>query len=373
MMMAMLALRSLLRRKVRSVLTVVGVAIGVGAVVAMITVARGFRAQFNSFFAAGDAHLVVSRKGAADPFLSYLPDSLIERLRAAEGVAEVHPFIFAIKQIRFQPLFFFYGTTEGSPFLSRLKVVSGRSIFEIDSDRRVLCIGRTAAEHMDLDVGSILEIDDEDYVVAGIFESSVAFLDSGGLMRFADVQRVTGMNHKMNSALIRLDHFDRDRIDEVAKGLEAAFPSIEASAPAEFSQVFDEFELAEQAVTVFSIIAIFIGGIGVMNTMLMSVFERTREIGILRAIGWGRGLILRQILTEGLLISLLGGALGVALGMGIVEGVGSLAGFGWIAGDYGPIIFIQSLTVAVGMGLFGTLYPAWRAVRITPIEALRYE
>jgi putative ABC transport system permease protein len=110
-----------------------------------------------------------------------------------------------------------------------------------------------------------------------------------------------------------------------------------------------------------------------MNTMLMSVFERTREIGILRAIGWGRGLILRQILTEGLLISLLGGALGMALGMAIVEGTGSLPGFGWIAGDYGPVLFVQSSAVAVGMGLFGTLYPAWRAVRITPIEALRYE
>ena len=57
----------------------------------------------------------------------------------------------------------------------------------------------------------------------------------------------------------------------------------------------------------------------------------------------------------------------------IVEGVGSLAGFGWIAGDYGPSLFLQSLAVAVGMGLVGTLYPAWRAVRITPIEALRYE
>ena len=106
----------------RTGLTVLGVAIGIAAVVSLIAVARGIRGQFNDFFAAGEAHLVLTRAGAADPFISYLPDDLPERLRAVEGVSEVHPFLFAAKQIPRQPFFFIYGTTGGSPVLSQLKV-----------------------------------------------------------------------------------------------------------------------------------------------------------------------------------------------------------------------------------------------------------
>lgn len=110
-----------------------------------------------------------------------------------------------------------------------------------------------------------------------------------------------------------------------------------------------------------------------MNTMVMSVFERIREIGILRAIGWGRFMILRLILAEGLILCLLGGLLGVGLGVAGLQVLRFLKGFEWIQGTYSVGLFGESLVVALGMGLLGSIYPAIRAVRITPIEALRYE
>ena len=110
----MLAVRNLTRRKVRSALTVLGVAIGIAAVVALIAVARGIRGQFDDFFSAGEAHLVLTRAGAADPFLSYLPDTLIETIATTEGIASVYPFLFAAHQIPGQTFFFFFGATQGS-------------------------------------------------------------------------------------------------------------------------------------------------------------------------------------------------------------------------------------------------------------------
>ena len=369
----MLAVKNLARRKVRSLLTMMGVAVGIATVVAMVTVARGFRAQFNDFFAAGNAHLVLTRRGASDPFISFLPDRLIERLTQTEGIGAAHPFLFAAYQIRSQPFFFFYGTTRGSPLLAQVRIVEGRRLFDPGISRPAICLGRRTAQHQELEVGSILELGRDEFEVVGIFESTTPLLESGGLLRFEDAQRVAGLEGKMSAALIHLDPFDPGRLPEAERMLEAAFAEVEATAPGQFSYAFDEFDLAEQAVTVFTILAVVVGGLGVMNTMLMSVFERTREIGILQAIGWSKGMILRQVMTEGLVVCVLGTPLGVGLGVAAVEIIGSIGQLSWVAGDYGAGVFVQALVVAVGMGILGAVYPAVRAVRITPIEALRYE
>ncbi len=110
-----------------------------------------------------------------------------------------------------------------------------------------------------------------------------------------------------------------------------------------------------------------------MNTMLMSVFERTREIGILQALGWSKAMILRQVVAEAFIVGVLGGPVGIALGVLIVEIMGSIGELSWVSGDYGWALFAEALAVAVGMGLVGAICPMLRAVRITPIEALRYE
>jgi putative ABC transport system permease protein len=370
----MLALKNLFRRKTRSVLTVVGVAIGIAAVVALVSVARGIRTQFNDFFSAGDAHLVLTRKGAADPFISYLPDTLLEDLRGARGVAGVHPFLFYAQQIPATPFFFFYGTTEGSPFLSQLRTVEGRDVFDsAGGPARRIAIGRKAAEALRRGIGSTLRLGAEEFTVVGIFETSLPLLDSGGLLPFEDAQRVAGLEGKMSSALVRLDSMSRDAVSESERALEEAFPDVEATSPMAFSSAFEEFALIDQAVVFLSLLAVLIGGIGVMNTMLMSVFERTREIGTLQAGGWSKGMILRLVIAEGLVVSLVGGVLGAGLGVLTVEAVGSIRALSFVSGEYRLALFVQALAVAVGMGLVGVAYPVLRAVRITPIAALRYE
>ncbi len=372
-MVRMFALRAMTRRKVRSALTVLGVAIGIGSVVALIAVARGIRSQFDNFFATGQAHLVLSRLGAADPFISYLPDTLIDRLHAVDGVAAAYPFLFAARQVPGQPFFFLYGTTEGSPVLAQVKTIAGRDLFDPGGPARPISVGRTIAGHLDLAVGSTISFGSDSFEVVGIFESSTPLMEAGGILHFDDAQRVTGLEGKMSLALIHLDEFSPGTLAAREAAIEREFPDVEATASAEFSRAFDEFDLLDQAVTVFTILAVFVGGIGVMNTMLMSVFERTREIGILQAIGWSKAMILRQVVLEGLVVCLLAGPLGIGLGILALELIASVGELAWVSGDYGMSVFVQAFAVAVGMGMVGAIYPALRAVRITPIEALRYE
>ena len=367
----MFALKNLLRRRIRTALTVLGVSVGVATVVALVSVSRGFRSQFDAFFAAGDTHLVLTLKDAADPFVSYLDEDVPEDINTHPAVAKAYPFLWGLKQVQ-KTYFVVYGVTPDSPFLNEVTLVEGRELAEADTDDPPILVGDVIAKHLELGVGDELEIAGEWFEVAGIYEASVPLYAGGGLTHLETAQEVCGLEGKISATLVQLHDFDPDSIAAGAAALEETF-EVKASEPARLTDSFDEFELTDDSVMVFTILAIIVGGIGVMNTMLMSVFERTREIGVLQAIGWGKGLILRQILLEGIGVCLLGGIGGVLLGILGIEVISSIGSLSWVAGDYGPRVFAEAIGIAVLMGACGSIYPAYRAVRITPIEALRYE
>ena len=121
-------------------------------------------------------------------------------------------------------------------------------------------------------------------------------------------------------------------------------------------------------------LALIVGAIVVANTMMMSIYERTREIGVLRALGWPKRRILNQVVQEGLLLCLLASLLGAVLGVAMMElfalepSIGALLPPSWNAG-----IFVRAVVTALVVGLIAGLYPAWHASRLQPVEALRYE
>ena len=125
---------------------------------------------------------------------------------------------------------------------------------------------------------------------------------------------------------------------------------------------------------VVSLVAVLIGGVGVMNTMLMSVFERTREIGVLRAVGWRPGRVLRMILGESFVLSLIGGGIGILLGIAAMRAMETSSAYGsFLSVTLSPLLLAQGGAVAIGLGLVGGGLPAWRASRLLPAEAMRYE
>jgi putative ABC transport system permease protein len=194
----------------------------------------------------------------------------------------------------------------------------------------------------------------------------------GGVVTLRDAQTFAGEPHKVAMYMVKVD--DPSQAEKIVGTINTNFPEVHASLTGEFAEQMPDFESMDAMLSAISFLAIFVGGLGVMNTMLMAVIERTREIGVLRALGWRRRRILSMIMQEALLLGILGGFTGIliALGLGwmfnIIPMVGEMLTPVWEMD-----IFIRAIMIAIFLGVLGGVYPAFRATRLQPVEALRYE
>jgi putative ABC transport system permease protein len=141
-----------------------------------------------------------------------------------------------------------------------------------------------------------------------------------------------------------------------------------------FRMLNSSFRVMQEMADQISLLAVFVGAVGMLNTMLMSVMERTREIGVLRSLGWRRRRVLGMILKESLVLGTVGGVCGIPIGLGLGGLIGMMGIWGGAIGPlYTPRLFVQAVMVAMIAGVVGGLYPAWRAANLQPVEALRYE
>jgi putative ABC transport system permease protein len=166
---------------------------------------------------------------------------------------------------------------------------------------------------------------------------------------------------------------DDEALPFVTLQISTAFPRLRALPTAFLASGFEQLAYVDAFIWVISLAALIVGAIGVLNTMLMNVSERVREIGTLRAFGWPKSMVMRLILGEGLVTSILGGIGGSLLGVVAAELLMKLAPQGILEPLYDVRLFARGMAVAVLLGLLGALYPAWRASRLAPAEALRYE
>ena len=238
--------------------------------------------------------------------------------------------------------------------------------------RRQIIVGRMAAEQSGLEVGDTLRMLESNFRVVGIYETGTAFEDAGVVIGLREAQSVTGKPRQVQFYLISLR--DPERVEAVREELKAAFPDIDFSLSSELGETTSDFRVMQDMADQLSLIAVFIGAVGMLNTMLMSVLERTREIGVLRSLGWRGGRVLGMILKESLVLGAVGGLCGIPLGLGL----GGLIGMSGVWGGAiqpadKPQLFVQAIVVALIAGVMGGLYPAWRATRMRPVEALRYE
>jgi ABC-type antimicrobial peptide transport system permease subunit len=366
--------KNLFRRKSRTLLTAFGIAIGVAAVVALGALADGFIAGYGDMAGGSGADLLVIQEDALDIVFSAVDQQLGERLKGFSGVTAISEMVYTFAATEDAPYFIVYGYEPGDFALEHFKITEGESFSHRSTPTggKPLLLGHSAAEDMELGVGDTLRLYETTYRVVGIYETGQPIEDGAAVVLMEDAQSISGKPHQVNAFLLKVR--PGTDITRLRQRIGQHFPNLTTTTSSGFSQEQEMLQYVRAFTWGVSFVAILIGGVGVMNTVLMSVFERTREFGVLRAIGWRPLRILGMVLGESLGLSLLGGAIGVLLGVGAaqaVQNVPTISSF--MPTSFSPTLFAQGMGVAVGLGMVGGAIPAWRASRLMPAEAMRNE
>ncbi|HEY2074261.1 MAG TPA: FtsX-like permease family protein [Gaiellaceae bacterium] len=352
--------KNLLRRPVRTLLTAAGVALGVGLIVALLSIAAGTERTAGDLIHVGRADFGLFQSGVSDATKSLLPVTLESRLRHDSGVAQTALVFLDVTTVNKEESSLVIGLDPSEFAAKRLTLVRGNRT------------GALAGDHFGAHVGETLHVGKRTFTVSGIFHSGDRFEDAGIVLPLSTVQALA--NRPGETTSIGVIAMPGQRPQTVATRLEKKYGITAVVEPGQAVNVDTSSRLIIDVGWVISVLALIVGGIGVTNTMAMSVFERVREIGILRAVGWPGRRIAALIVSEAIGISLVALALGLGLGVLAAHlftaqtGLSTLVSPTFTAG-----VFAWGLAFALGVGVIGAAYPAWRALRLSPIEALRRE
>lgn len=362
--------RNLYRRKVRTALTALGVSVGVIAIVALTAIMRGNFQQASQAIRSGDADLVVFQGHVASPIFSILNESQTQaELLAVAQVRQAVGVLWYPMPAENQPIALVLGARRADmPSLGR-KLVQGR----LSQDDDEVVLGAVAERVLHKHVGDTVTVQGRPYRVVGISSQGTVFLDGAILMSLSRLQQLTGRQGCVTVFRVHVQPGAAPEI--VGREIEQRYPELVAlTGSDELGKLGPALDAARGLWWAVTFVAVVIGSIIVANTMWMSVMERTREIGVLRAVGWARRRVMGMILVEAVGVGLLACLVGSLLGAGLAELAANMPVTGsFISPDFGPVPFLLALAVAVVLSVLGALAPAWRAGRISPAEALRYE
>ncbi len=373
-------LKNLLRRKGRTALTLLGIGLGIAAIVALGAMAAGMEEGYTTMASGSDADVVVTKADTYDITLSSLDEHLGAELLAMPEVTAVAGMLMGNVQVgggAEARYFFVFGYKIDEFVMDHFRIIEGMSLAEAQVKRgsrrggKPVIIGKMAADSMDKEVGDSIRFGANAYRVVGIYETGDSFEEGGAVLPLDEAQALLKKPRLVGSFQLKLKH--PDMYERLEERLARRYPDLSISRSSEFGDQQQMVQMLKGYAWAISAIAIIIGGVGMTNTIFMSVFERTREIGVLRAVGWRRRRIMGMIMGEAVLLSVIGALLGTALGLLLVHQMGKQPTFGILKGEFTIELFVQSLGVAVGLGAFGGLYPSWRAARLTPLEAMRYD
>ncbi len=375
-------LKNLRQRKARSALTTLGVAIAVTAVVSLVGIADGFERSFRDLYDRRGVDLMVVRAGASERLSSSIPQRVGEQMRQLPGVRMVTPGLmdvvsFEDANLTRVPL---QGWASDSSLFDELRLQGGRKLEEGD-DKGVM-LGMVLAKNLGKKTGDQVEIASREFTIVGVFESFNVYLNSSAVMLLPVLQKLMDRPGQVTGFEVVLDDAPnkKELVERVRREINALRSSngelwgIEATPTDDYVKSTSQLQMAKAMAWMTSAIALIIGAVGVLNTMIMSVLERTREIGILRAIGWRKIRVVRLILYESVLLSLVGAALGITAAVLLTRALTWWPVVnGLVRGDVAPAVIVQGFFIALAVGLIGGAYPAYRGAQLLPTEALRHE
>ncbi|WP_338096986.1 ABC transporter permease [Methanobacterium formicicum] len=358
------------RNKARLALAVIGIAIGIATIVALGMVTEGLKVSIEEQLKTGGADFVVMKNTTSESSSGTysIKNSRVDEISKINGVKQAAGVYTSSRTID--------GTQLGlagirSQDLNMLgaKMIGGNVYSD---DKNEVILGKLAADKLNKKVGDTLTFNGNKYTITGIFETGNKDLDSVGGMSLEKLQALDENEGKVDLIYVKIN--TGADLKTVSQSVEKAYPGelTTISSIEDFQKADDSLQMVETASMAISLLAIVIGGIGIINTMIMSVFERTREIGVLKAVGWKSKRILSMILGESIVLTILAAFVGIILGVIGIEVIINLSATP-LELIFTPALALKALGIAIFVGVIGGLYPAIRASRLPPTEALRYE
>ncbi len=366
-----LALRNLMRRPVRTGLSILGIGLAVGSALGLTALSRSIQESAREGMDEIGDDLVVMQKGASDVFGGWIPEQTVERVAAVPGVARV-----AGELIMFVPgdsgggSMLMLGWPATSYLWKKVPLREGR--VPAAGEREVAVLGDAVAAALGKKAGDEMSMLGETIRVIGIANYTTAVNRAQILVPLADLQEAAFRPRQVSMIHVNIDRGPpAAELAKVRADIEA-LGALTASTADEVLNNDRNFAILNAVSLAVAIIAVGVGALNVLNALVMATQERTREIGILAAIGWSNSRIMASIVIEGLLMCVTGCVLGVllsflvALAFPHIPAIGSLISFKPSVAMIAP-----TLIAALVLSLLGSLFPAWRAVRMVPAEALR--
>lgn len=384
-----LAIRSILHRKKRSWLTIIGILIGITAVVALISLGQSMQRAVNRQFEEFGYKLITIMPGGASggyrgPYSATF-ELHTDLIADTEGVESVGAMLYKSAYVKTEEVEGFLPVVGISPGISsvfsQFELQEGRGFTE--EDRFTVILGRNVPQDLGVEVGMEMQVEDRAFQIIGLLEESGTGQNDNAI--FAPLRtlwEILGDQGKVSMVWVKVSA-DYDT-EEMADRLEAKLAEARDKEDFSVSTVEQLQEMIGQAIGILQAflggiagISLLVGGIGVMNTMYTAVLERTREIGVMKAVGAKDGHIMWLFLIESGFMGLVGGAIGTVLGVGMdilavviakrfIEA--NVLEFGISAG-----LIIGALVFSFIVGALSGLLPARGAAKLKPVEALRYE
>jgi putative ABC transport system permease protein len=367
-----LALKNIRHQRTRTLLAIAGISIGIATIVSLGVLAAGWEASVDALLRPpGVVDLTIFEAGVANWILGRITTEQFEKIQVIEGVQKATGQFATITRTDKNPSFVALGMRSEDLKMAGIEITEGRSF--VDGKNEVI-LGRIAARTHNKGLGDEITIGDVLYTIVGIYRSNP--MQEGGAVISLEVLWADRPGAQEFTMILVEVSDDVKDIDGFAKKIEETFDGeLGVLSPADPIEEVDpgvgDFGLMRD---IISLLAVVMGGIGVMNTIMMSVFERTREIGVLRAVGWSRKRVFVMITSESFIIGISATVVGTLLGLLAIAVIMTFPRVEESMQAVYPIsVFVMAAVVGSLVSIIGGLYPALRATKFAPTEALRYE
>jgi len=363
-----LILTNLRRHRIRSFISIAGIAFSVAAMLTVVTILQGAIGMFSGILSS-DSEIIVFERNVSDLFFSNVPAASVAEIASWPMVKHADPVLFGIVSSADHPIITCFGITASDARIRQANWIAGDT-FALHPDDVVL--GERAAGFLAASLSSDVQIGHATFHVIGILKTANGFEDGGVFMPLASAQSF--FHKEGSSSVITIKLRNKEDAVRFKSLVKEKYANLIALEDEEFTRTYSQFKILKATAWAVGGCGLLLGGLGVANTMIMSVFTRIREIAILRVNGFSHVQLAGMIFGESAVVSLFGAVAGLSIGTCFLFALKLVPALhGYIDVTMQPVVMLIVIVLALLTGVAGALYPAVYAMRIRAVEALRFE